>query len=84
MKEILTKDEKEEFEDYIKYVQKRLLTVKREDFTFIRCENINLLSEFHYILRVRIKHYLDIVYLRGNACSGMKLYKVYSVKDLGL
>lgn len=84
MKEILSKDEKEAFEQYANYIEKKYLYIKKEDFEFTKLQNPMILAEEFYILKVINGHFHDKLYVKNGVLEGMILDQTYTWKELGL
>lgn len=77
MKEILTKDEKKEFEKYINFMLQN--GFKKEEFEFTKIPNPN-----PCILKVRVRDFSKNLNIENCVLEGMVLGKTYMLKDLGL
>lgn len=77
MKEILTKDEKKEFEKYINFMLQN--GFKKEEFEFTKIPNPN-----PCILKVRVRDFSKNLNIENGILEGMVLGQKYILKDLGL
>lgn len=77
MKEILTKDEKKEFEKYINFMLQN--GFKKEEFEFTKMSNPN-----PCILKVRVRDFSKNLNIENGVLEGMVLGQTYMLKDLGL
>lgn len=77
MKEILTKDEKKEFEKYINFMLQN--GFKKEEFEFTKIPNPN-----PCILKVRVRDFSKNLNIENGVLEGMVLGQTYMLKDLGL
>lgn len=77
MKEILTKDEKKEFEKYINFMLQN--GFKKEEFEFTKIPNPN-----PCILKVRVRDFSKNLNIENGILEGMVLGQTYMLKDLGL
>ena len=77
MKEILTKDEKKEFEKYINFMLQN--GFKKEEFEFTKMPNPN-----PCILKVRVRDFSKNFNIENGVLEGMVLGQTYMLKDLGL
>lgn len=77
MKEILTKDEKKEFEKYINFMLQN--GFKKEEFEFTKMPNQN-----PCILKVRVRDFSKNFNIENGILEGMVLGQTYMLKDLGL
>lgn len=77
MKEILTKDEKKEFEKYINFMLQN--GFRKEEFEFTKIPNPN-----PCILKVRVRDFSKNLNIENGVLEGMVLGKTYMLKDLGL
>ena len=77
MKEILTKDEKKEFEKYINFMLQN--GFKKEEFEFTKIPNPN-----PYVLRVKAESFIKNMNVENCALEGMALGKTYTLEELGL
>lgn len=75
--EILTKDEKKEFEKYINFMLQN--GFKKEEFKFTKIPNPN-----PYVLKVRVRDFSKNFNIENGVLEGMSLGKTYTWKDLGL
>lgn len=81
MEEILTKDEKKEFEKYINFMLQN--GFKKEEFEFTKMPNQSI-AEYPFFLRVRIRDFVKIFDVGYCNLKGMTLGKTYTWKELGL
>ena len=77
MKEILTKDEKKEFEKYINFMLQN--GFKKEEFEFTKIPNPN-----PCILKVIVRDFSKNFNIENGVLEGMTLGKTYTWKELGL
>lgn len=77
MKEILTKDEKKEFEKYINFMLQN--GFKKEEFEFTKMPNPN-----PCVLKVRVRDFSKNFNIENGVLEGMVLGQTYMLKDLGL
>ena len=77
MKEILTKDEKKEFEKYINFMLQN--GFRKEEFEFTKIPNPN-----PYVLRLKAESFIKNMNVKNCALEGMVLGKTYTWKELGL
>lgn len=77
MKELLTKDEKKEFEKYINFMLQN--GFKKEEFEFTKIPNPN-----PCILKVRVRDFSKNLNIENGVLEGMVLGQTYMLKDLGL
>ena len=75
--EILTKDEKKEFEKYINFMLQN--GFKKEEFEFTKMPNQN-----PCILKVRVRDFSKNFNIENGVLEGMVLGQTYMLKDLGL
>ena len=75
--EILTKDEKKEFEKYINFMLQN--GFKKEEFEFTKMPNPN-----PYVLKVRVRDFSKNFNIENGVLEGMVLGQTYMLKDLGL
>lgn len=75
--EILTKDEKKEFEKYINFMLQN--GFKKEEFEFTKIPNPN-----PCILKVRVRDFSKNFNIDNGVLEGMVLGQTYMLKDLGL
>ena len=75
--EILTKDEKEVFENYINFMLQN--GFKKEEFEFTKMPNQN-----PYVLKVRVRDFSKNFNIENGVLEGMALGKTYTWKELGL
>ena len=77
MKEILTKDEKKEFEKCINFMLQN--GFKKEEFEFTKIPNPN-----PCVLKVRVRDFSKNFNIENGVLEGMVLGQTYMLKDLGL
>lgn len=77
MKEILTKDEKKEFEKYINFMLQN--GFKKEELEFTKIPNPN-----PCVLKVRVRDFSKNFNIENGVLEGMVLGQTYMLKDLGL
>ena len=81
-KELLKKDEKEAFEYYVNHMMMVHQNLKKEDFEFTKMTNSDMKDA--YILRTRIRNYIDFSCIGKDDLKGMQLGVEYTWKELGL
>ena len=77
MKEILTKEEKKVFENYINFMLQN--GFKKEEFEFTKIPNPN-----PYVLRVKAESFIKNMNVENCSLEGMVLGEQYTWKELGL